>query len=65
MNTPRLPKPSLNGHHDPAELERKRHLRQLKEKAHKSLYLWFGCLLGFGVVVALLALILSLIAVSK
>jgi len=61
----RIPQPSMNGHHDPAELERKRHIRQLRERARKSLYLWFGCLLGMGTLVVLITLILSLIAISK
>lgn len=65
MNTSRLPQPSSNGHHDPAELEKKQHIRQLKEKARSSIDLWFGCVFLAVALFAVVALILSLVAIFK
>jgi hypothetical protein len=38
--------PQLNGHHDPAELEKRRHIRKLKEETKLTFRLWLGILFG-------------------
>ncbi len=64
MNT-RIPSPSSNGQHDPAELERKRLMRDLRKKAHSSLYLWFGVTFGLILFFSLFALVLAIVAISR
>ena len=62
----RIPRTSLNGYRDPIEQERKRHLRRLKSKADRSFALWVGLgMISLGVLIILIALILSITVITK
>jgi len=54
---------SLNGHHNPVELDKKRFMRVLKERAHKSFFIW-SCCIGGAVVFLLTILVVFLLRIK-